>query len=68
MTGYYPSRINTATGSNFSVLLADDTKGLNPEKIKIAELLKTAGYKTGMFGKWHLGDQPEFFTNETGIR
>jgi arylsulfatase A-like enzyme len=67
MTGCYPKRIDMATGSNFGVLLAADTKGLNPEEITIAEVLQSAGYKTGMFGKWHLGDQPEFLPTRQGF-
>ncbi len=67
MTGCYPKRIDMATGSNFGVLLAGDTKGLHPDEVTIAEVLKTAGYKTGMFGKWHLGDQPEFLPTRQGF-
>ena len=67
MTGCYPKRIEMATGSNFGVLLAGDRKGLNPDEITIAEVLKEAGYKTGMFGKWHLGDQPEFLPTKQGF-
>lgn len=67
MTGCYPRRVGMATGSNFGVLLAGDSKGLNPKEITIAEVLKRAGYKTGMFGKWHLGDQPEFLPTRQGF-
>ena len=67
MTGSYPKRVDMATGSNFGVLLAGDSKGLNPDEITIAEVLKGAGYKTGMFGKWHLGDQPEFLPTRQGF-
>lgn len=67
MTGCYPKRINMAVGSNFGVLLAGDRKGLNPDEMTIAEVLKTAGYRTGMFGKWHLGDQPDFLPTKQGF-
>ncbi|MEO1527038.1 MAG: sulfatase-like hydrolase/transferase [Planctomycetota bacterium] len=67
MTGCYPKRIGMAMGSNFGVLLAGDRKGLNPEEVTIAEVLKSAGYKTGMFGKWHLGDQPQFLPTRQGF-
>ena len=67
MTGCYPRRIDMAYGSDFAVLLAADKKGMNPDEITIAEVLKSAGYKTGIFGKWHLGDQPEFLPTRQGF-
>jgi len=30
-------------------------------------VLKDAGYATGCFGKWHLGDQPEFLPTNHGF-
>ena len=67
MTGCYPTRIGMGKGSKHGVLLAGDTKGLNPDEITIAEVLKSAGYRTGMFGKWHLGDQGEFLPTRQGF-
>ena len=40
---------------------------MNPSEVTIAEVLKSAGYKTGMFGKWHLSDQPEFRPTRQGF-
>jgi arylsulfatase A len=67
MTGSYPRRIDMATGSKFPVLLAGDAKGLNPDEITLAEIMKSQGYVTGMFGKWHLGDQVEFMPTKQGF-
>lgn len=33
----------------------------------LAEVLKTAGYTTGIFGKWHLGDEPERWPSRRGF-
>lgn len=63
MTGSYPKRVGLAGG----VFLDADKNGLHPDEITIAEVLKSAGYVTGIFGKWHLGDQPEFFPTRQGF-
>ena len=33
----------------------------------IADLLKQKDYVTGIFGKWHLGDSPEFLPLNQGF-
>ncbi|MBN2507894.1 MAG: sulfatase [Verrucomicrobia bacterium] len=34
-------------------------RGLDPKYATIGEVLKRRGYATAVFGKWHIGDQPE---------
>jgi arylsulfatase A-like enzyme len=68
MTGCYPRRVNMhESGTRTAVLRALDHKGLNPDETTIAEVLKQAGYTTGIFGKWHLGDQPAFLPTRQGF-
>ncbi len=80
MTGCYPARIDLDVPSSieiklphipedtkFPVFLAGDGRGLNPKELTIAEVAQSAGYKTGIFGKWHLGDQPEFLSTRQGF-
>ncbi len=33
----------------------------------LAQVLKSAGYTMGIFGKWHLGDEPEYRPNRRGF-
>jgi len=42
-------------------------QGLPLEEVTIAELLKSAGYATGMIGKWHLGQLPQFLPMRQGF-
>jgi len=67
MTGSYPPRVGLSRGSGHAVLFPGDHHGLNPSEITIAEMLKDAGYATGCFGKWHLGDQPQFLPTAQGF-
>jgi arylsulfatase A-like enzyme len=68
LTGCYPRRVNMhVSGSGGAVLRPLDTKGLHPDELTIAEVLKAAGYVSGIFGKWHLGDQPPFLPARQGF-
>jgi arylsulfatase A-like enzyme len=67
MTGCYPQRVGLERGSGHIVLFPGDPHGLHPDEITIAETLKAAGYATGCFGKWHLGDQPQFLPTSQGF-
>ncbi len=62
LTGCYPNRIGIS-----GALFPNAGKGLNQNETTIAELLKSQGYATGMFGKWHLGDQKEFLPLQHGF-
>lgn len=44
-----------------------DTLGLKPEDPTLAEILKTQGYRTGQFGKNHLGDRNEHLPTVHGF-
>lgn len=52
LSGCYPGRTKVfgAHGPN--------AKGLDPEFKTLGEVMQSAGYKTGVFGKWHIGDVP----------
>ena len=68
MTGCYPRRVNLhVSGKGFGVLRPTEAKGLHPDEITIARLLKNQGYATACIGKWHLGDQAPFLPTRHGF-
>lgn len=68
MTGCYPRRVNLHEDHQGGwVLFPRGKKGLNPDEVTIAEVLKGAGYATAIVGKWHLGDQPKFLPTRQGF-
>jgi len=40
---------------------------LAPGTVTLAQVLRDAGYATGIFGKWHLGDEPEYQPDKRGF-
>src|SRR5262249_30505899 len=55
-----PTRASLMTGRyNYRTGVVDTFLGrslLRPDEVTLAEMLRAAGYRTGIFGKWHLGD------------
>jgi arylsulfatase len=62
LTGCYHARL-----SIFTVFGPSVSKGLNPDEITIAELLRPQGYATGIVGKWHLGRPKPMMPNAQGF-
>lgn len=68
MTGCYPRRVNMhISDKGRSVLQPVSPKGLHPDEVTLAEVLRDAGYATTIIGKWHLGDQPQFLPTRQGF-
>ena len=68
MTGCYPRRVNMHVDEkNLCVLFPAARKGLNPDEVTVAEILKEQDYATMCIGKWHLGDHPDFMPTSHGF-
>ena len=57
LTGKYQQRVGVS-----GVITAKNhrDKGLSTDEITFANIAKESGYKTGIFGKWHLGYDPKY--------
>ena len=63
LTGRYPER----HGLRQALTERASTDGLDPDQVLLPELLRGAGYVTGLVGKWHLGTQPEHLPTRRGF-
>jgi arylsulfatase A len=62
LTGCYPERVGI-----LGALGPSATIGINSQELTIAEMCKSRGYATAIFGKWHLGDRPRFLPTKHGF-
>lgn len=62
MTGRYAIRSGTS-----KVPLKSGLYGMTQWEYTMAEMFSDAGYATGMFGKWHLGDSPGRYPTDQGF-
>lgn len=75
MTGQYGARTGVYTVGGIDrfdwqsrpLRPVDNVDKLPLEKVTIAQQLKAAGYATGMFGKWHLGEDAEHHPSARGF-
>src|SRR3954462_9886330 len=45
----------------------NERERLTLQATTLAQVLKSAGYATGIFGKWHLGDEPDRWPDKRGF-
>jgi arylsulfatase A-like enzyme len=62
LTGSYSNRVGISGALNHTA-----EYGINADEATIAEVLKTRGYATAMFGKWHLGHRQPFLPPRHGF-
>jgi arylsulfatase len=62
MTGCYANRV-----SLFGALNHESKVGIASTELLMPEMLKSAGYATAIFGKWHLGLQESFLPTNNGF-
>ncbi len=75
MTGQYAPRTGVYTVGTLERGLAKNRKMIVPvnntllplDRRTVANVLKDEGYKTGMFGKWHLGEKGEYHPAQRGF-
>ena len=62
LTGSYANRIGI-----HGALGPGSTHGIHDDEVTLAELFKSKGYATAVFGKWHLGHHPQFLPTRHGF-
>ncbi len=64
MTSRYGSELGI---TDFLSHSAEPDLGLDPETVTWPEVLQSAGYATGLIGKWHLGEEDRYHPTRAGF-
>lgn len=67
MTGQYPGKLIIGLREPLTLSEDDLQLGLSPNIPTLTSILKANNYKTALFGKWHLGQKPEFLPSKHGL-
>lgn len=62
LTGCYPNRIGI-----LGALGPASKNGIAATETTLGEMLQAKGYRTAIFGKWHLGHHPQFLPTQNGF-
>ncbi|MBS1810675.1 MAG: sulfatase [Acidobacteria bacterium] len=62
LTGTYSNRIGIHGALDHRA-----KHGISDNEVTIAQMLKTKGYATAIYGKWHLGHHPQFLPTRHGF-
>ena len=62
LTGCYSNRIGI-----HGALFPDSKVGISAKEWTLAEACRSQGFQTAIFGKWHLGDSPNFLPTRHGF-
>ena len=65
LTGAYPTRLGWSRGVVGHIMKKG--QGLSPNALTMPEIFRDSGYRTAMFGKWHLGDDPSLRPHRQGF-
>jgi arylsulfatase A len=62
LTGCYSNRVSIQ-----GALPPRSPVGINGRELTMGEMFKSRGYATAIYGKWHLGDAPQFLPTRHGF-
>ncbi len=71
LTGKYQQRFgyeeNNVPGYMSKSCLPDEEMGLPLDQVTMGDYMKSLGYKTGYFGKWHMGNADKYHPTKRGF-